>query len=621
MNAPANPLGTGVSLAPDDLLDSWKAIAAYLNRDIRTVQRWERYEGMPVRRHRHMKKPTVYAYRSELDAWFRERQPQDDPAADAAFEPEPESEPDNGEAVETARQALEQAVTKPTPAERTVTVVISGAWKRRVVIVLITAVFAVGGFGAYELTSRKWLAPPAKKVRLVVLPFTNLSGNPEQDYFSAGLTDELTTQLGRTNPAQLGVIAATSSKIAAGKTTEEISRMLSVQYVLEGSVRREGNQVRIDVQLIDAKDQTHIWADSFTRDVSDILRVQSEVASLVARRIEVALPVAAPRPPAVNPAAHDEYLRGRFYLTNRDLAKSIQSFEEALKKDPNYAQAYAGLASVYVLLGQVPNDAISPNQAKPRAREAAQHALQLDPQIAEAHAVLGNVYLGYDWNLAEAEMEYRQAIELNPNDPTSHEWYGHLLMVEGRNEEALSEVRHSLELDPVSPLFNTVLAEGYYYSRQYDQAIEQARRCLERNPNFWYASIWLGSALREKKMYAEAVAEFSRARASSGDNPAVLALYGHAQALAGNAAGAREVLKILQKMQQSRFVSALYPAAIYLGLGDKNQTLKLLDEAYNQRIDRLIYFGVDPIADPLRSDPRFAHLLQKIGLPAKAAGS
>ena len=603
MPGDANPSGTGAASAPAEKLDSWKEIAAYLKRDIRTVQRWEKYEGLPAHRHQHTKKPTVYAYKSELDAWFRERQPRDDPAADAAFEPEPDT--DERVLAENERDAP-PAKTGLSP------------FTKQLIAVVAAILILAAGYKIYRLITEKPLA--TGKIRLAVLPFSNLSGDPAQDFFSAGLTDELITQLGRLNPDRLGVIAATSSKIVADRTIQDVGRALNVQYVLEGSVSRGGNQVRINVQLIQVSDQTHLWADSYTRDVSDSLRVQAEVASAVASQIGVALPVSGSSEKArsINPEALDAYLKGSFYWTNRnDLPESIKSFQEAIQKDPNYALAYAGLASTYLLMGQVPNDGLPPLDAKPRARDAAQRALALDPHHGMAHAVLGNVAFGFDWNLPAAEREFRRAIELDANNPTAHEWYGHYLIVTGHMPEAVIEVSHALELDPVSPLFKTVRAETSYYARQYDQAIEQARATIEAYPNFWLAHFWLGSAYREKKMHADAVAQFRRARELSHDNPAMIMAYGHAQALAGKPAEARAALATLRKLAHGRYIPSLYFAGIYLGLREWDQAMAGLTQAYAEKTDRLIYMGVDPIADPLRADPRFGDLLRRIGLPGR----
>ena len=601
-----NSTGPGAAIAPAERLDSWKEIAAYLKRDIRTVQRWEKFEGLPAHRHHHNRKPSVYAYKSELDVWFRERQPADDPAADAVFEPEVDSEEQN------ASPPAPGPSPPPFPWRHT----------KRILLAALAIVLLAAGYEAYRYFHDTQAT--AGRVRLAVLPFSNLNVDPAQDFFSAGLTDQLITQLGSLNPERMGVIAATSSKIVSGKTIQDVSRILNVQYVVEGSVLREGNQVRIDVQLIEAKGETHLWAQSYTRDVSDVLRMQSEVSSDVARQIGVALPapsssartVAAAPARIVNPDALDSYLKGSFqWSSRRDLPGSIQFFQEAVKQDPGYALAYEGLASAYLLLGQVPNDGLAPMEAMPKARDAAQHALELDPSLGMAHAVLGNIACGFDWNRNAAELEFRRAIRLDPNNPTAHEWYGHYLIVTGRPSEATAEVSHALELDPVSPLFKAVRAENSYYARKYDQAIQQANETLAESPGFWLARFWLGSAYREKGMYAEAIEQFRRARQDSHDSPGMIMAYGHAEGLAGNKAEARQALDDLSALAQKRYVPALYFAGIYLGLSELDNAMAALEKAYEQKTDRLVYLGVDPIADPLRGDRRFRALLHRIGLP------
>jgi TolB-like protein len=625
----ANPGTEGSPLLGKKLV-SWKEIAGHLGRETRTVQRWEKTEGLPVRRHGHQKKSTVYAYASELDAWFKKRQPADDPEADAAFVPEPEtafvsesdvdtpSEKPNGGAVPSVVVQVPYAELedlayadpdKPLPRIR-----------RPVALALAAfAVLSVIAYTVYRLISTK--TPLTGKVRLVVLPFKNLSGDPKQDYFSAGLTDEMITRLGSLDPRRVGVIAAASSSAQSGKPLKEIGRTLGVQYALEGSVRREGNQVRIDVHLIQVGDQTDLWADSYNRDLTDILLVQNEVCAAVVSQIRGVLAIATEMSSSradtrsVNPEAYDAYLSGRFYWTNRgDLHKSIEAYQLAIQKDPRYALAYAGLAGSYALLGQVPYDDMSPLEAKPKARAAAEHALQLDPLLGEAHAVLANVAFSYDWNFEVAEREFQRALALSPNSPTPHLWFSHYCIVRNRLPQALEENDRLLEIEPVSPLFNTNRAEIYYHERNYDAAISTASRAIEQYPNYWLAYIWLGSALREKKMYKEALEQFSKGRTASHDHPVMISLYGHALALSGDAAGAHKALDDLQHLAQSRYVSSLYFAAVYTGLGENSTALDWLDRAYTERNDRLVYLGSEPMADPLRSDPRFARLLAKIGV-------
>ena len=620
--ADPSPGGRTIPDPPTDepRLESWGEIAAYLRREIRTVQRWERYQGLPIRRLQIGKLGSVYAFRSELDKWYRERQP----AAENGEEDAEKST--NGEiaaqvAVSTDREEEKSnsatsggQVPPARPRFTRLHITITLLALIVLAVIIPSTYFVLGG----HFTARSTTG----KIRLVVLPFANLSGDPQQDYFSAGLTDEMITQLGRLDPDRLGVIAATASKLIAGKSIAEIGRTFDVQYALEGSARRAGNHVRIDVQLIQVSDQTNLWANSYTGDLGDILNVQDEVAAAVAGQIRVALPVGAPgvngaegTARAVNPEAYDAYLRGRFYWTNRgDLHKSIEAYLQAIDKDPNYALAYAGLASAYALLGQVPYDDMPPVDAKPKARQAAERALQLDPQSGEAHSVLANVSFSYDWDFDAAEREFQRALTLGQNDRTAHQWFSHYCIVRNRLQEALEENSRTLGLDPVSPLFNTSRAEILYNARQYDAAIAQARRTIDQYPTYPLAYIWLGSAYREKKMYKEALEQFSRGLKLSGNQPAVAALYGHALAVSGDVAGARKTLADLKQLAQTRYVSAIYFACVYTGLGDNKMALDWLDKAYKERNDRLVYLNVDPMADPLRSEPRFHDLMKRLRL-------
>jgi len=618
--ADPSPGGRTIPDPPSDepRLESWGEIAAYLRREIRTVQRWERYQGLPVRRLQIGKLGSVYAYRSELDKWFRERQPHAENAEEDAEKSangeiaaqvtvsSVETQKSNGEAF-----PAEAALPRPRFTRLHITITLLALI---VLATVVPSVYFVRG-GHFPMRSR------SGKIRLVVLPFTNLSGDPQQDYFSAGLTDEMITQLGRLDPQRLGVIAASAS--VAGKSISEVGRTFDVQYALGGSARRAGNHVRIDVQLIQVSDQTHLWANSYTGDLGDILSVQDEVAAAVAEQIRVALPVGAlgvngakGTARAVNPEAYDAYLRGRFYWTNRgDLHKSIDAYLQAIEKDPNYALAYAGLASAYALLGQVPYDDMLPADAKPKARHAAERALQLDPQLGEAHSVLANVSFSYDWDFDAAEREFQRALELGQNDPTAHQWFSHYCIVRNRLQQALEENSRALSLDPVSPLFNTSRAEILYNSRQYDAAIAQARRTTDQYPTYPLAYIWLGSAYREKKMYKEALEEFSRGLKLSGNQPAIAALYGHALGLSGDVAGARKILADLQHLAKTRYVSAIYFACVYNGLGDKKMALDWLNKAYKEHNDRLVYLNVDPMADSLRPEPGFQDLMKRLHLP------
>jgi TolB-like protein/Flp pilus assembly protein TadD len=589
-NQSSTPLSGSAEASPDGRLDSWKEIAAYLRREVRTVQRWEKSSGLPVHRLQIGKQGPVYAFKAELDAWYRDRRP--------------DLESDSGD--QNARSLVDIRRIRP--------------WAVAVAAVLI----AMLSVGAYLARNNSFLrirsVPP--KIKLAVLPFANLSGDPNQNYFSAGLTDEMITRLGSLDPQRLGVIAATSSNALAGKPIAEIGRALDVQYALEGSVRRDGNRVRIDVQLIQVRDQTHLWSDSYDRDLNDILRVQDDVGAAVARQIRVALNPSSTKDGGnvakrtVNPDAYDDYLRGRYYWFNYgNLYKSIEAYQLAIQKDPQYALAYAGLASRYALLGNVPYDDVPPVEGKPKAREAAEHALQLDPQLAEAHAVLAYVAFYYEWDFAKAEREFQRAFALDPSDSTFYVWYTNYCIARNRLQEALEANSRGFDLDPLSlPLFNTIRVQIRYLTKNYDAAIEQGRRTVEQYPTYPLAYLWLGSAYREKKMYSKALEQFSKGRQLSGDQPVMIALYGHALALSGDAAGARKALAKLQDLAQSRYVAPLYFAAIYMGLGEKSAALDWVDRAYTDHSERMVYLGVDPIADPLRGDPRFEQVLKKIGI-------
>jgi TolB-like protein/tetratricopeptide (TPR) repeat protein len=600
---------------PGKKLDSWGEIASYLGREVRTVQRWERTEGLPVHRHEHKKKSTVYAFTGELDAWIKKRQPKDDPEADDAFAREQELSGTDSP-VEIVGPPIAPPAPSPSPDPDKPT---SSAGKR-----VVFSLFALGILCALSLGVYRWLQARQvvhEKVRMVVLPFTNISGDSTKDFLSRGMTDVITTQLGQLDPQHLGVIAPTSAAVMAGHPIVEIGEKLNVQYILEGSVQPIGEQVQINVRLLQVSDETELGSKSLTRPFAHVIELESEVAETVARMMVTTIPVsspAAPPPGALSPEAaresNEAFFKAESLWTPRsDLKSSVALFAEATQENPYNALAFAGLARATAIFGQVPNDGMSPADSTRRAREAAQRALLLDPKLAEPHAVLGNLAMSYDWDLTEAEKELGTAIRLNPNYLTAHDWYAHLLMVQGRFEEALAESQHVLELEPATPLFHAVRAEILYYARRYDESLAEASDLVKKYPKFVYGYYWLGCAYREKHMYPEAIATFDRARQLTNDLSFMVMAYGHAQAMAGNAPEARQALNTLTQRQRNQVVPDVYLAAIYLGLGEKDQAFRSLNRAYLNRIDRLIYLKVEPMSDPLRSDPRFAELMKKIG--------
>lgn len=455
---------------------------------------------------------------------------------------------------------------------------------------------------------------------LAVLPLENLSGDPAQDYFADGMTDELITDL-----AQVGTLRVISRSSVmrykgARKPLSEIARELNVDAVVEGSVARSGNRVRVRAQLIRAADDQHLWAESFERALDDVLALQSEVAFAIARQIQVKL---TPREPGrrtkvgpVNPGAYEAYLKGRYFWNKRDeagLQEGVEHFQQAIVLDPSYAAAYSGLADSYTTLGYFSH--LASQESFPQAKAAAAKALELDPALAEPHASLAYARLYYDWDWAGAEREFQQAIALNPNYATAHHWYSVYLTAMGRREEAMAEIRRAQQLDPLSLIIRTDIGFQLYYARQYDEAIEHLRGTLEMNPNFPLAHLWLGRAYQQKQMYAEAIAEFRQAANVLRDWPVTIAAIGFVQGKAGSRAQARKTLEQLKRLSRKRYVTAYGIALVYAGLGDTSRAFAWLNKAVEERTHWLVWLKLDPRWDDLRADPRFPQLLRRVGLP------
>ena len=587
-------------------LESWGEIAIYLRRDVRTVQRWEHLYGLPVRRLVIGKMGQVYAYRSELDRWMQQRQPN------------PDEDITKGNSEPADAQNLPEVSDENTDAARTTGKSNTWRWKAAVLGLLLLA--CLGWINPIHDWIHDILFPPQKKMLLFVRPFASLPPDADQQLFVRGLKDEMIIQLGKVDPKQLGVFAPTTSDAEGSKSIAELRSGLNADYVLEGSVRRALDQLRIDAVLITTKDGSQVWSKSYTGDARNILQLQDNVTEDVAAQIRGTLPASTKsdlgtkQAEQVDSRAYEAYLEGRVHWFDRDWLRSKESFERALKIDPENSRARAGLAMIFLLMGQSPNDVLPPSQSVPLAREAAQQALRGDAKSADAYCVLGNIAQSYDRDMPAAERLFKKAIELDPTNVTAHEWYGYFLTVNNRLPEALQQTKLALELDPASPLLQNVQGEIYYYKRDFDASLQQELKTLEQSPGFLYPRIWLGSAYREKKMYRQALNEFDLARKQSNDSPALLGLYGHALAIAGDKAGAQRVLTQLEQSSRTRYVPALYFAAVYTGLGDKDQTFHWLEKAFSEQDDRLVYLGVDPIADPLRGDPRFQQLMKRSGL-------
>ena len=552
----ANP-GTSKNVA--DRLDSWKEIAAYLRRDVRTVQRWEKKESLPVYRHQHDKLGSVYAYKADLDKWFNTRQPE---------------------------------VAEPLP------------------------------------------SPGAKdgKVKLAVLPFGNLNADPEQDYFSDGLTEEMITQLTRLQPARLGVIAVSTAMQykASNKTLAQIKSELGVDYVLQGRVRRVAERVRITAQLVELKAQTQLWAETYERDVRDMLAVQADIAQAIAREIQIL--VSRPEQARLSdlgasgnklkPSAYESYLKARYHMHTMSAAainKSIEHFEAAIREEPSYAPAYSGLASAYALLAMAPFDLLPPREAMPKAEAAAMKALQLDDDLAEAHAALALVLHHYHWDWKRAEASYRQAIDHNPDFAAAHLWYSWMLLALGRQDEAFDEIELTLDIvqqtDPRRMVgVHTTRAIGYYWGRDYERAVQESKRAMELDPEYFMPHFILGRAYARLGKGAEAIGELKHKTTSAEESPLMAAALGLAYGTSGQTKHTQKIAQAFAAYAKRRYIPATYFAMLYAGLGAREEALNWLEKAYEERADGLTWINVEPMFDGLRDHPRFQALVKKMRL-------
>jgi TolB-like protein/DNA-binding winged helix-turn-helix (wHTH) protein/Tfp pilus assembly protein PilF len=482
------------------------------------------------------------------------------------------------------------------------------------------------GFGLTLMlaVSLSWIlyprSHPSPAIRsLAVLPLENLSGDPAQDYFAEGMTDELITRLAQISA--LRVISRTSVMTykSVRKSLPEIARELNVDAIVEGSVSRSGERVRITAQLIQVPADTHIWARTYDEDFQDTLSVQSRVARDISAQVQVTLnrqeEAALVKSKTVNPQAYEDYLKGRYFWNKRTgdaLKKAIEYFSRAIKTDPTYAEAYSGLADSYALSGDWEYGILSPREAFPLAKEAATKALELDDTLGEAHTSLAfalDLY-GWDWNAAEEE--YKLALKLNPGYATAHHWYAWHLMVTGRTSEGILELRKAENLDPLSLIISADIADALCIAHRYDESVQQSNKTLELDPSFAVAHYELGQALEQKHMHDEAIAEFQRAIELSGHGGAFDSNLAYAYAASGRKKEAIQIVKNLEARQDQNPSADANVALIYVGLGDPDQAMIWLNKAYEARFNPSILLR--PAFDPLRSDARFQDLLRRIGI-------
>jgi TolB-like protein len=497
------------------------------------------------------------------------------------------------------------------------------AWIYIVVIggVISVALFFIGRFTVQNKTTTA--APndiPSKSI--AVLPFDSLSEDKSNAYFAEGVQDEILTRLAKV--ADLKVISRTSTQRfkSAPSDLRDIAKQLGVMNILEGSVQKANDKVRVNVQLINAMDDAHLWAEIYDRKLTDIFATESDIAKTIAETLQAKLTgsekTAMSKKPTANTEAYELYLKGRFFWNKRtgaDLRKAIDYFNEAIAKDANYALAYSGLADSYLLLA--PYGAAAPRDSIPQAKAAVKKALELDDALAEAHASSGRIVSGFDFDSTKAIAEFERAIELNPNYATAHHWFGAgPLLALGRFDESIVEAKRSIELDPLSMINNADFGNDYYYARRYDEAIAQLRKTIEIEPRFYLAHYYLGQALQAKGQLPEAIAEYRKA-SELDDDPFALALLGQAYARSGQTDDAKKILARLNEEAKSRYVAAYAIGVVLLGIGDKNHVMDELERAYRENDGNDIYnIRVDPLLDDLRGDPRFEALAEKI-IPAR----
>jgi TolB-like protein/Flp pilus assembly protein TadD len=479
------------------------------------------------------------------------------------------------------------------------------------------AVAASLSWAFYHRTDSSPVTPAIRS--LAVLPLENLSGDASQDYFADGMTDELIARLAQISA--LRVISRTSAMTYKNvhKPLAEIARELNVDAVVEGSVSLSGERVRVSAQLIDTRNDKHIWAESYDEDIRDTLVLQSRLTRAIAKQIQTTLnpqeQVTLAKSRMINPEAYEAYLKGRYFWNKRTgdgLRTAIQYFSRAIAIDPDYAEAYSGLADSYAVSGDWKYGVLSPQDAFSNATAAAAKALVLDDTLGEAHASLAFALDLYGWNWNAAETEYKQAIKLNPGYATAHQWYSWHLFIVGKDNDAMLELRRAESLDPLSLIINADIADALCVAHQYDEAVEQSERILKMDSNFAIGHYELGQALTQKHKYDEAIAEFQRAIELSGHSGAFDSNLGYAYAVSGRKEEAIKIINDLESRYDENHSVDADIALIYVGLGDRDEAMIRLNKAYKARFKASILLR--PALDPLRSDPRFQDLLRRMGL-------
>ena len=530
--------------------------------------------------------------------------------------------PQQPESQKQATPTREDAATAPALSPSSIQ---QGVKRRRTLIVVgVVAIvlFVLAGAWRYRATLTGGTGDVRQSPSVVVLPLENLSGDQEQDYFADGMTDDLIANLAKIRSLRVISRSTAMAYKHTHKPLSEIARELHVDAVVEGTVLRAGDRVRITAELVQVSTDRHLWAETYESQMGDVLALQNRVSSAIVNEIRVNLSpqdrARLARNPAVAPEAYENYLKGRFYWnrrTDENLHRAIGYFENATKQDTQYALAYAGLSDCYAVIGAAIFGTMPAGKAAPKARQAAQRALEIDPTLAEAETSLATVKFNYDWDWAGAEQGYQHAIQLNPSYATAYQRYSLLLTAMGRFQEGFGQINKARELDPLSFSINFSLGWRLYLARQYDRAIAQLRNTLEMDPSYELPHLILGQAYEEKGAFDLAIPELRQAVDLSHGTPLMLSALAHAYARSGQRTEAQQLLTQLEAASKQQYVSPYYLAIVYVGLGEKEKALSLLETALTDRSNGLIFMAVEPELDPIRSDPRFISLERKLRLP------
>jgi TolB-like protein/tetratricopeptide (TPR) repeat protein len=588
-------LGTPPPVKPaEDQLDSWKEIAVYLSRDVTTVQRWEKREGMPVHRHLHDRMGSVYAFSSELDAWVQSRRLR------------LETEEKECEA-ETTVNAEGDHGPRSTPETR-----------RRLIFGALAVLALLSG--TYVITRSRGRDTSRPKITsLAVLPFKNLSGDPTQEYLGDGMTEALIGRLAGIH--ELRVISRTSAMHFKDSqlSVTDIARTLHVDAIVEGSMMREGSRIRVHAQLIRAETDEHFWSEAYDGDLHDVFALENNVAQSIAQKVQVTM-TGKERERlnavhSVSPEVYESYLKGRFALnksnTRTEVEQSITYFADAIKGDSTFAPAYVGLADGYFALSSI-FIGDSPETVRPKAISAVRRALELDPESIEAHLQLAGMEQ-IQWQWVEAESEYRRVLELNPNDAGAHAGLADWLLCQGRTEEALAWAQRGRELDPLA-VSGDEISWILFSARRYDEALRESRSVVAVHPEDASALWSLGFVLIANDQPKEAIPVLEKAVSVSDRSPGVIGVLIRAYAHTGRRVDALRFLAELKRRRQAGYIPAAAFVNAYLGLGENDQAFAWMDQAYKEHSNILQYLKVHPYFDPLRDDPRFAELVRRVGL-------